>query len=194
MLTYAQMLALHDAALTDAGHLVARAADGDLHRATPCDGWDLATLLSHMIGQNNGFAAAVGDGPKDVTAYAGPEVTPETAVAEWDTSAAALRKAFARADEDATVHLAEFDSQVSPALALGMQLLDTVVHAWDVAASLGTTYRPAEASVGFVLDSARQIAARPGGTPGVFAAPLPETGGDPWSDALRLLGRAAPSA
>ncbi|GAA2218653.1 hypothetical protein GCM10010413_05430 [Promicromonospora sukumoe] len=194
MLTYAEMLALHDAALTDAGRLVERAADGDLHRATPCDDWDLTALLSHMIGQNNGFASAVGDGPADVTAYAEPEVTAENVVGEWDASAAALRKAFAQADEEATVHLAEFDSQVSPALALGMQLLDTVVHAWDVAASLGTTYRPAEASVGFVLDSARQIAARPGGTPGVFAAPLGETGGDPWSDALRLLGRTVPPA
>jgi len=62
------------------------------------------------------------------------------------------------------------------------------VHAWDVATALGQTYRPAEATVSFVLDLARQIAATPGGTT-VFAAPLAEQGQDPWGDALRLLGR-----
>ena len=70
-----------------------------------------------------------------------------------------------------------------------MQLLDTAVHAWDVATALGDTYRPDETTAGFVLDYARKIASRPGGSPGVFAEALADTGTDPWFDALRLLGR-----
>jgi hypothetical protein len=111
-------------------------------------------------------------------------------VGEWDVSVAALRVAFGQADANRTVHLVEFDVDVSAAEALGMQLLDTAVHAWDVAASLGDTYRPDETVTRFVLDYARKIASRPGGSPGVFAEPLAETGADPWFDALRLLGRA----
>ena len=189
MLTYSEMLSLHHTALADTSRLVERAARSPLHIATPCDEWDLAALLSHMIGQNCGFAAAFGDGDADIALYAGPEVTPDGAVGAWAESATALREASARAQPDAVVHLAEFDSQVSATLALGMQLLDTAVHAWDVATALGTTYRPDDATVAFVLDSAGAIAARPGGTPGVFEPPLTATGSDPWTDALRLLGR-----
>ncbi|MFD7307595.1 TIGR03086 family metal-binding protein [Promicromonospora sp. NPDC059942] len=189
MPTYSEMLTLHHTALADTSRLVERAARGPLHIATPCDEWDLAALLSHMIGQNHGFAAALGDGEADVALYAGPEVTPDGVVDAWEASATALREASARAQPDAPVHLAEFDTQVSATLALGMQLLDTAVHAWDVATALGTTYRPDDATVAFVLENAGAIAARPGGTPGVFAPPLTGTGSDPWTDALRLLGR-----
>ena len=189
MLTYSEMLTLHDGALADTTALVQRAARGDLGIATPCDGWDLADLLSHMIGQNLGFAAAVATGDADEAAYAGPDVTPANAVSQWDASAESLRAAFGPADETAVVHLSEFDIEVTPAVALSMQLLDTAVHAWDVAAALGDTYRPDAAVTELVLDFARQIASRPGGSPGVFGEPLAETGADPWLDALRLLGR-----
>lgn len=189
MLTYSEMLTLHHTALADTTRLVERAAPGPLDLPTPCDEWDLAALLSHMIGQNRGFAAALGDGDADIALYAGPVVTPAGAVAEWAESATALREASARAQPDAVVRLAEFDSRVSATLALGMQLLDTAVHAWDVATAVGTTYRPDDATVAFVLDSAGAIAARPGGTPGVFEPPLTATGSDPWLAALRLLGR-----
>lgn len=189
MLTYSEILALYDGALTETGRLVERAARGDLGIATPCDGWDLADLLSHMIGQNRGFAAAVATGDAEKAAYAGPDVTPANAVAQWDASAEALRAAFGPADETAVVQLADFDIQVTPVVALSMQLLDTAVHAWDVATALGDTYRPDDAVTELVLDFARQIASRPGGSPGVFGEPLAETGVDPWMDALRLLGR-----
>lgn len=189
MLTYSEMLTLHHAALADTTRLVERAAQGPLDLPTPCDEWDLAALLSHMIGQNHGFAAALGDGDADIALYAGPEVTPDGAVGAWAESATALREAFGRAQPDAVVRLVEFDSQVPAALALGMQLLDTAVHAWDVATAVGTTYRPDDATVAFVLDSAVALAARPGGTPGVFEPPVTATGSDPWLAALRLLGR-----
>lgn len=189
MLTYSEILALYDGALTETGRLVERAARRDLGIATPCDGWDLADLLSHMIGQNRGFAAAVAAGDAEKAAYAGPDVTPANAVRQWDASAEALRAVFGLADETAVVHLAEFDIQVTPAVALSMQLLDTAVHAWDVATALGDTYRPDDAVTELVLDFARQIASRPGGSPGVFGGPLAETSADPWLDALRLLGR-----
>ena len=189
MLTYSEMFALYDDALVETGELVERAARGELGIPTPCAGWDLADLLSHMIGQNQGFAAAVATGGAEAGAYAGPQVTPANAVGEWNASAEALRAAFGPADESSTIHLVEFDIRVPPAQALGMQLLDTAVHAWDVATALGDTYRPDDAVTGLVLDYARQIGSRPGGSPGVFAEARPETGADQWFDALRLLGR-----
>lgn len=189
MPTFDKLLALHRETTAEAGALVARTADADLHLPTPCADWDLADLLAHMIGQQDGFAAAVARGDAPASAYAGPAITPATLLPRWESSARNLDAAFAGADPTADVRLAELDLRVPVALALGMQLLDTAVHAWDVATALGATYRPGAAAVSFVLESARVIAARPGGTPGVFAAPVAERGDDAWADALRLLGR-----
>ena len=191
MLTYSEMLTLHHTALADTTRLVEQAARGPHDIATPCDEWDLAALLSHMIGQNRGFAAALGDGDADIALYAGPEVTPDGVLGAWEESATALREAFGRAQPDAPVHLAEFDAQVSASLALGMQFLDTAVHAWDVATALGERFRPDDELVTATLAIARQV---PGGPareqPGAsFAPQRPVDGRDDWHDALALLGR-----
>ncbi|MER7556334.1 TIGR03086 family metal-binding protein [Nocardioides sp. NPDC126508] len=186
MLTFSEMLAEYDQALGATGSLASRA--GDLSVPTPCAGWDLADLFGHMVGQNLGFAAAVADGDASVAAYASVPVTAEDLADRWQESADRVRGAFGAADPEATIHLAEFGFRPTVAVALGMQLLDAAVHAWDVATALGRDYQPSEATVAVVLDLARQIAARPGGTP-VFAAPLAELGEDSWGDALRLLGR-----
>ena len=186
MLTFSEMLAEYDQALGETGSLASRA--GDLTVPTPCAGWDLADLFGHMVGQNLGFAAAVADGDAPVAAYASMPVTTDDVADRWQESAIRVREAFGAADPEATIHLAEFGFRPTVAVALGMQLLDAAVHAWDVATALEHDYRPAEATVTVVLDMARQIAARPGGTP-VFAAPLDELGKDSWGDALRLLGR-----
>ena len=189
MFTISELRALHADALADCGELVDQAARADLRLPTPCGEWDLAALLGHMIGQNAGFAAAVEQGDAALAAYEPPPVTPQTLAATWAASADRLGAAFARADPEAKVNLAELGRQVTVAQALRMQLLDSAVHAWDVAAALGLPYRPSAETATLVLGFAREIAARPGGTPGVFAAPRPEAGLDPWADALRLLGR-----
>jgi uncharacterized protein (TIGR03086 family) len=171
MLTFKEMLAEYDRALDDTAAFASEA--GDLTVATPCADWDLAALFGHMVGQNLGFAAAVADGDAPVAAYESVDVSADDVASRWEESATRVRDAFAAADPEADIHLAEFGFRPTVAAALGMQLLDAAVHAWDVAAALGRTYRPSNATVALVLDMARQIAARPGGTP-VFAAPLDE--------------------
>ena len=189
MLIISELRVLHAKALADCSEFVDRAARTDLRQPTPCRGWDLAALLGHMAGQNEGFAAAVQEGDAYRSAYEPPPITPQTLVTTWAASVDRVRAAFARADPQAEVNLAELGRQVTVVQALRMQLLDSAVHAWDVAATLGLAYRPSAEIAGLVLNSAREIAARPGGTPGVFAAPRPEADLDPWADALRLLGR-----
>lgn len=186
MLTFEEMLAAYGRALDDTTALAAAA--GDLTIPTPCAGWDLADLFGHMVGQNLGFAAAVADGDAPVDAYESVPVAGDDVAQRWRDSASLIQGAFAAADPEARIHLAEFGFRPTVAVALSMQLLDAAVHAWDVATALGQTYRPSEATVAFVLDMARQIAAQPDGTP-VFGAPLDASGEDPWNDALRLLGR-----
>ncbi|GGU39987.1 TIGR03086 family metal-binding protein [Nocardioides albus] len=186
MLTFNALLAAYDRSLHDTVALAS--TTDDLSRPTPCDGWDLADLFGHMVGQNLGFAAAVADGDAPVTSYASVAVSAENLSQRWQDSATRVRDAFAAADPETTIHLAEFGFRPTVTVALGMQLLDAAVHAWDVATTLGITYRPNEETVAHVHDMARQIASSPSGTP-VFATPLPTSGDDHWNDALRLLGR-----
>lgn len=196
MHTISALRALHDRALSDCGELVAAAADADLGAPTPCTDWDLAALLRHMVGQNNGFAAAVADGDAPLSAYEGPTITAATLMPSWSASSARVRAAFALPTAG-DIHLTELGLTVPVERALGMHLLDTVVHAWDVARSLGRDHRPADDLVGPILAGAREIAERPGGAPGVFADPVVVSAGgsppasppDPWTEALRLLGR-----
>jgi uncharacterized protein (TIGR03086 family) len=190
MRTNEELLAMYEHALADCGSLVGRAPETDLRVGTPCAGWDLAALLAHMIGQNEGFAAAVRAGDADRSAYDPRPVTASTVLPEWSASAGRVLDAFRTASDDQQVSVAGFGTfRVNTALR--MHLLDTVVHAWDVAVSLEEEYRPSADLVDFAATFADRIAkASPDGQPGVFAAPLAVTGLDAWVDALRLLGRA----
>jgi uncharacterized protein (TIGR03086 family) len=104
----------------------------DLDRPTPCGPWSLRDLLAHMTGQDDGFAAAA-TGDAGVEAYVPGPATPEA----HRRAAEALVRAFAAADPDRDVWLAEFGRRVPLASAVGFHLLDTLVHGWDVAVALG---------------------------------------------------------
>ena len=126
---------LHRRALDQAGQVLAGIVPADLARSTPCAGWDLSTLLRHMIGQNHGFADAVEFGDASLEAFAHRGFPPGGLQDAWLASADRLRTAFASAPLDRLVKLAEIrpDEWFPVAIAVGFQLLDTVIHTWDVA-------------------------------------------------------------
>jgi len=147
----------HRRALAQAGEIVAHVQAGDLARSTPCAGWDLQALLTHMVGQNDGFAATITAGNARQSAYTGTAVTASALASEWHRSADRVLAAFADAHSDEEVLLIEInpDSTFPVAAAVGMHLLDTVIHAWDVASSLGEAYRPDDECLNIVAAGAR---------------------------------------
>jgi len=192
------ILELHRRSVAGLRPVVDRVTPADLDRPTPCAGWDLRALLEHMTGQDRGFAAAVraartGD-DVDASAFAphplGP--SPATTLAEGLDEVVA---AFA-AGADGLVLMAEFDRRVPTPIVVQMHLVDTLVHGWDVAATLGVqddyvTRLDAEV-VGAALAMSEQI---PDDeyreTPGAsfaHALPAPQDA-DPWTRVLTLLGR-----
>ena len=182
---------LHSDALLDADAVVRTVAASDLERPTPCEGWTLGDLLAHMLGQQDGFAAAVTDGDAPRSAYESVPFTQEA----WRSSVERLLLAFAAADLDAEVIEIEFSPRPLPLRVLvGAQLLDAAVHAWDVARSLGRDYTPPDAVVAAVAEVARPIVDdERRATAGFFG---PTVGGvsadlDSWSDVLAHLGRDA---
>jgi uncharacterized protein (TIGR03086 family) len=180
---------LHRRALDRATEVVTAVREEDLARPTPCAGWDLEALLAHMTGQNVGFATAVIDAEPGLVDFA------PLPHGGWPASAEALTAALAAAREDRAVLLAEIhpNRRFPLRAVVGMHLLDTVVHTWDVATALGDAERPDDELVAAVLEQARLVPAGPARTaPGAaFAPALPAADLDPWAEALALLGRLA---
>lgn len=184
--------AVHRRALGTASEFVAGIGDGELGRPTPCVGWDLGDLLAHMVGQHYGFAAAVRDGDAPVEAYATQDVRGRVASA-WQESVDVLTAAFAGADLDRPVRLVEIrpDRPLPAGVAVGFQLLDTVVHTWDLATGLGVEFEPDPELAGITLALARLVPARESrlGPGAAFAPVVAAAGDDDWTQALARTGR-----
>jgi uncharacterized protein (TIGR03086 family) len=186
----------HRRALAAAGEAVLQVGPDDLSRPTTCAGWDLGTLLAHMIGQNGGFAVAVSTSDADECDYAAPAIRPDELREAWTRSADRVLTAFDSAELDREVRLVEINPDVTfpAAVVVGMHLLDTVIHTWDVATSLGDPYRPDDELVDIVAAQAERVPAgttrtRPGAA---FAPVVATTKTDPWLKALAMLGRSSP--
>jgi uncharacterized protein (TIGR03086 family) len=122
--------------------VVSQAGPPDLLRPTPCGDWTLGDLLSHMIAQHDGFAAAAaGDGADPARWQGRPVAEP---VAEYRAAAGRVLAAFGA---DGVLDREFALPEISPvrrfpaAQAISFHFVDYVVHGWDVARSLGLDYR-----------------------------------------------------
>ncbi len=138
---------VHRAAVLASVDVVSAVDTDDLSRPTPCAGWNLADLLTHMTVQHRGFAAAARGQGADLAiwqpATVGDAVAADPAGA-YSAAAADVIEAFSGADVlDAMCALPELapDATIPGSMAIGFHLVDYVVHSWDVARSLG---RPVE--------------------------------------------------
>lgn len=136
---------LNARAVRDSMDVVRQVQVTDLGRPTPCEGWTLADLLGHMAVQHRGFAAAArGDGAEMKHwefASAGADAVQQYLAASEDVLAA-----YAELGDDldgAVFELPEFsvDPPRFPArLGIGFHFIDYVVHAWDVAVTIGMDF------------------------------------------------------
>jgi uncharacterized protein (TIGR03086 family) len=136
----------HRFAVTASVDIVANVTLDDLASPTPCAGWDLGELLTHMTVQHNGFAAAARGAGADLAVWE-PATVADAVRADpagaYAAAAADVLDAFS-ADGvlDATFALPEFgqDAAVPGSMAIGFHFVDYVVHGWDVARSLGAPF------------------------------------------------------
>jgi uncharacterized protein (TIGR03086 family) len=178
MHTISTLVELDRQAVLRSVEIVETATLEQLGRPTPCEGWTLAELLSHMIAQHNGFAAAAAGNTADLSVWDAHPIGGDFAgvyatASEWVTTAFAEHAAA-----DRSFWLPEIrDGGPFPAeTAISFHLVDYVVHGWDVAASLGV-----EANYGpDLVAAAHSIAAR------VPAGPAREVLGAAFGPALLL--------
>jgi uncharacterized protein (TIGR03086 family) len=188
----AELIELDAVAVRTSLELVERVTPADLARPTPCAAWTLYGLLAHMATQHHGFAAASAgdDGP------APWRLRPLGAdpVATYREAAAEVLAAFrAEGVLDREFPLPELSARLRfpAAQAISFHFVDYVVHAWDVAATLGLPVRFEPEVLTPALAVARAV---PGGerrlAPGAAFAPAvswPAAG--PLTEILALLGR-----
>lgn len=178
--------------------VVASVSPGDLGLATPCAGWTLADLLTHMTAQHHGFAAAARGHGANPAVWQTEPFTAAIATDPAGTYAAAAHdalSAFAAAGlDDALFALPEFGRDVSlpGRIAMGFHFVDYVVHGWDVAATIRLPFTLPTDVVAAVLPI---VMAVPDGefrnaTGAPFARSLEHSDdGDDFAGILRHLGR-----
>ncbi|WP_406205744.1 TIGR03086 family metal-binding protein [Kitasatospora sp. NBC_01560] len=184
---------LHRRALVLATGAVAAVDPDRLDLPTPCDGWTLRRLLEHMVGQNHGFAdAARGDGD-DLARWADRPLGDRPADT-WRASADEVAAAFAAAGPGAVLRIPEIrpGTDFPVDRAVSFHFLDLLVHAWDVATTVGHPVEVDEDLAVALLDIAGLVPADPAyrATAGQFGAVV-ETGpgASAFDRALALLGR-----
>jgi uncharacterized protein (TIGR03086 family) len=136
----------HHTAVSKSIDLVDTVQATDLERPTPCAGWNLADLLSHMTAQHRGFAAAARGHGVDLNNWRVESVADAVrenpahaySQAAWDV----LEAFWADGTDDALFALPEFgeNAPFPGSIAMGFHFVDYVVHGWDVAATLGVDY------------------------------------------------------
>lgn len=187
-----ELLALHERAVRTSIEVVERMTRADLDAPTPCAGWTLRDLLEHMIVQHHGFAAA--SRGEDALELWKPTPIGADPVAEYRAAAEEVVAAFAVPGvPERKFPLPEVRSgALFPATqAISFHFIDYIVHAWDVAATLGGTVE-FEADI---LDAGLLVAqAVPQGesrlVPNASFAPGIETpGGTTLDEILGVLGR-----
>jgi uncharacterized protein (TIGR03086 family) len=148
-----------------------------------------------MTGQDHGFAAAVRAGNEtdvDVAAFA-PRPLGDHPAAAAIASAATAGAAFTEAATDParTVWLAEFRHRLPLEQVASFHLIDTLVHGWDVAVTLGLALDYDDDLVAAGLTVAERVPTgavreRPESP---FAPALQAAGPGRWEQTLALLGR-----
>jgi uncharacterized protein (TIGR03086 family) len=181
-------------AVAATARLVSSVKPQQLDLPTPCTAWTLRQLIEHMIGQHEGFAAAASGAPSDLTAWRSRSVGSDPAGA-YARAAELVTAAFAEPgvlDRDFWLpeirHTAPFPARA----AIGFHFLDYVVHAWDVARTLGVSPGLDDDVLQVALALAEQVPDTPAvrGPRSPFQPGVPVSAGSPVIDRIvGLLGR-----
>jgi uncharacterized protein (TIGR03086 family) len=187
---FSALVAFHAVSVRTGVDLIHQATAADLTRPTPCTGWSLHNLLDHLTEQNDIFAAASLGAPAPGKAHS-RALDP---IAAFSESSERLLAAFAA---DGVLErgfvLTEFgtDTPFPAAQAIGFHFIDSVVHAWDLAKTLGLPVHFDDDLLAAALTVARSV---PGGeartVPGAAFGPEVAWPSEPSLDKIvALLGR-----
>ncbi len=120
-------LTLVSQALDQTGTILAAITEDQIHSATPCKDWDVATLITHLFDSLRGFASRIGgtfEGPygDDLPAWK----------SSYHRGAQVILDAWAA--PDATTKIYKLPMGDTPAeVVLAIQATEFLTHGWDLA-------------------------------------------------------------
>ena len=132
-----RVAALHARAIEDTGRIVKGIAPDQLDLPTPCDGWDVRTLLDHLVGGNLWAGELMaGRTIDEVGDRLDGDVLGDDHVLSWRRSAEVAVAAFGTPDameRPAAVSYGPVPGEVY----CGHRFIDVLVHGWDLAVATG---------------------------------------------------------
>ncbi|HEV7523760.1 MAG TPA: TIGR03086 family metal-binding protein [Acidimicrobiia bacterium] len=133
--------------------VVAGITDDELGNPTPCQEWDVRTVLTHMTGvvANMGLGASALDLLPDITAY---ELRDDR-VSQFRSEADRTLAAWTKCDLSGEVNVGAGPMPV--AIAMRINVLDTATHSWDIARATGQGEELPDELAKFVLGCCEEI-------------------------------------
>ena len=148
----------------------------DWSAPSPCAGWTVGDVATHLVEAMCTFAAAVDDGPDNYDDVADG----------YRAAAARCLAAFEYPAVLAASHPFPFGPTPGSVIA-HISVSESLVHGWDVARGAGVPYEPAPEVVSAMLTAAAEASP----PEGAFAPPVPPSSDDPMTVLLARLGRTA---
>jgi uncharacterized protein (TIGR03086 family) len=182
-------LELLQAAADDFGRRLRLVGPGDWGRPTPCTGWDVRALVDHVVGGNVRYALLLhGAATAEVEATRAVDHLGDDALGAFERTAREVLACFA---EDGAQRRT-FQHVAGPRTGrelLSMRILDTEVHAWDLARALGADERLDDDVVAYLLASVAEGEHTPRQPSFGPAVDDPQRGEPAQDHLLRQLGR-----
>ena len=168
---------------------VAGVRDDDWTRPTPCVDWTVAQVLQHAAGDQQAYAAVLGEGGfPSYDPFAPSGTLDDDALALLEPPFAAAWLAFSKVEpDDAAVPVPLPQGSLAAPVAVGAAALDAAVHAWDIAVATGQPSPVDSALAGRLHEVALQIVEPLRGF--AYADALSGDDGDALDALLRHLGR-----
>lgn len=168
--------------------LVARVANDDWTRATPCVEWDVRALVNHVTRGNHNYVLLLqGGGRDEFLRRRELDALGTDPAAAHQRSVALLTTAF-QAPGAASRTVDHPLGAMPGSKALGVRAIDTVLHTWDLARAIGADERADDGLVRWVEEHWNEVYADVL-DPTFYAAPLPAPENDDATGLVRLLHR-----
>lgn len=174
-------------AMHSAEPLIGSVSGAVLSRPTPCPALDLQQLTAHLVGGLRGFAD-VAEG-KELRFDTDPDLSVEDPLTEFRRAGDRLLAAFSAPEKQARSYPMPWGATTGAQL-LGFELIEVIVHGWDIARSLDTAAIFDDDVVRAALAGARLWVDDSTRTPQLFGPEVPVSSTAPALDQLvGFLGR-----
>lgn len=178
------------AAMAIFGRILTQVDDEHLELETPCDGWNVQALISHVVLGDAAIPLLFAGEPLPGTMTIDTSILGPNPVATWRGTALAAIDAFRAPDAMTAVVQHPIGERLGSVVAR-FRMVDQLAHAWDLATAIGVEVDVPEALADAALDFLYPMMDQLQESQ-VFAAPIaPPDGSSAVVRFLGLLGRKA---